>query len=76
MQIALLAFDGIMRVVFYILLGVAVYRLFTIGADLAEIKEILRDFKRSSEVASLAAAVGNAGGVDTASTVPEALHSP
>lgn len=57
MQIALMAFDGVMRVLFYTLIGASVYRLFTISKDLSEIREILRDFKRGSDVVSLAAAV-------------------
>ncbi|MGH9667300.1 MAG: hypothetical protein ACRD9L_22995 [Bryobacteraceae bacterium] len=81
MQIALVTFDGILRLLFYSLLGAAVYRLFTIGSDLAEIKEILRDFKRSGDVMLRAAAnerhqpiPDRTGRLDISSQVPEAVH--
>ncbi|HLJ17293.1 MAG TPA: hypothetical protein VKV15_22550 [Bryobacteraceae bacterium] len=52
-----LKFDGLLRLLFYGLLAAGVHRLFVLSTGVAEIKEIPREFKHTSQVSSLASAI-------------------
>ncbi|MEO7142698.1 MAG: hypothetical protein ABI165_04270 [Bryobacteraceae bacterium] len=62
MQTIVLIFGGVIRLAVYGLVVAMVYWVFTIARDISDIKDMVRDFKRTNDLGALAGAVAHIAG--------------
>ena len=68
--------SGVLQLMVYGMLLAAVYKVFALAGDISEIKEILKGFKRTTDLSSLATAIAteSKGGIQPSPAAPPDLE--